>query len=96
MELPALISTLRTALESDTVHLLREQIEDVHPADLATALLANLFDQVVAQLLELLGKGLGSGGAHKGLLLESPGRIDILIPNLRSCPYLAPSDGCRC
>ncbi|MEO3678345.1 magnesium transporter [Rheinheimera sp. FR7-31] len=38
MELPALISTLRTALESDTVHLLREQVEDVHPADLATAL----------------------------------------------------------
>lgn len=38
MELPALISTLRTALESDTVHLLRAQLEDVHPADLASAL----------------------------------------------------------
>ena len=38
MELPALISTLRTALESDTVHLLRERLDDVHPADLASAL----------------------------------------------------------
>ncbi|MBU1310239.1 MAG: magnesium transporter [Gammaproteobacteria bacterium] len=38
MELPALITTLRTALESDTVQLLREQIDDVHPADLAAAL----------------------------------------------------------
>jgi magnesium transporter len=38
MELPALINTLRTALESDTVHLLRERLDDVHPADLASAL----------------------------------------------------------
>lgn len=38
MELPVLISTLRTALESDTVPLLREQLDDVHPADLASAL----------------------------------------------------------
>lgn len=38
MELPALISTLRTALESDTIHLLRERLDDVHPADLASAL----------------------------------------------------------
>lgn len=38
MELPALIATLRTALESDTVPLLREQLDDVHPADLAAAL----------------------------------------------------------
>ena len=38
MELPVLISTLRTALESNTVPLLREQLDDVHPADLASAL----------------------------------------------------------
>lgn len=38
MELPALITTLRSALESDTVPLLREQLIDVHPADLASAL----------------------------------------------------------
>lgn len=38
MELPVLISTLRTALESNTVSLLREQLDDVHPADLASAL----------------------------------------------------------
>ena len=40
MDLPALINTLRAALESDTVHLLREQLEDVHPADFASALMA--------------------------------------------------------
>jgi len=28
------------------------------PADLATALVANLFDQIAAQLLKLLGKGI--------------------------------------
>ncbi|MDP5142771.1 magnesium transporter [Rheinheimera baltica] len=38
MELPALIATLRSALESNTVPLLREQLDDVHPADLASAL----------------------------------------------------------
>ncbi|MDP2716549.1 magnesium transporter [Rheinheimera sp.] len=38
MELPVLIGTLRTALESNTVPLLREQLDDVHPADLASAL----------------------------------------------------------
>jgi magnesium transporter len=38
MELPVLIGTLRTALESNTVPLLREQLDDVHPADLAAAL----------------------------------------------------------
>lgn len=38
MELPVLIDTLRTALERDTVHLVRDQLEDVHPADYAAAL----------------------------------------------------------
>ena len=38
MELPVLIDTLRTALERDTVHLIRDQLEDVHPADYAAAL----------------------------------------------------------
>lgn len=38
MELPVLISTLRAALESDTTHLVRDQLEDVHPADYASAL----------------------------------------------------------
>ena len=38
MELPALIATLRNALESGTVVQLREQLDDVHPADLASAL----------------------------------------------------------
>lgn len=38
MELPVLIDTLRTALEHDTTHLLRDQLEDVHPADYAAAL----------------------------------------------------------
>lgn len=38
MELPVLIDTLRAALEHDTAHLLREQLEDVHPADYAAAL----------------------------------------------------------
>ncbi|MDX1392227.1 MAG: CBS domain-containing protein, partial [Rheinheimera sp.] len=39
MELPALIATLRSALETDTVPQLREQLDDVHPADLASALI---------------------------------------------------------
>jgi len=38
MELPTLIATLRSALESNTVPQLREQLDDVHPADLAAAL----------------------------------------------------------
>lgn len=38
MELPVLIDTLRYALESDTTHLVRDQLEDVHPADYAAAL----------------------------------------------------------
>jgi magnesium transporter len=38
MDLPVLIDTLRTALEHDTAHLLRDQLEDVHPADYAAAL----------------------------------------------------------
>ncbi|WNO59943.1 magnesium transporter [Rheinheimera sp. MMS21-TC3] len=39
MELPALIETLRLALETDTVHLMREQLEDIHPADYASAII---------------------------------------------------------
>ena len=38
MELPILIETLSAALEHDTVHLVRDQLEDVHPADYAAAL----------------------------------------------------------
>lgn len=39
MELPVLIETLRLALETDTVHLMREQLEDIHPADYASAII---------------------------------------------------------
>ncbi|CAM3659805.1 magnesium transporter [Rheinheimera salexigens] len=39
MELPVLIETLRAALETDTVHLMREQLEDIHPADYASAII---------------------------------------------------------
>lgn len=38
MEYPVLVDTLRTALENDKTHLIREQLEDVHPADYAAAL----------------------------------------------------------
>ncbi|WP_423185374.1 magnesium transporter [Alishewanella sp. d11] len=38
MEFPVLIETLRIALEHNTAHLLRAQLEDVHPADYAAAL----------------------------------------------------------
>ncbi|MDP4944394.1 MAG: magnesium transporter, partial [Alishewanella sp.] len=38
MDLPVLIKTLRNALQHDTLPLLREQLEDVHPADYAAAL----------------------------------------------------------
>lgn len=38
MELPVLIDTLRYALEAETTHLVREELEDVHPADYAAAL----------------------------------------------------------
>ncbi|WP_333609052.1 magnesium transporter [Arsukibacterium sp.] len=38
MDYPVLVETLRSALESDSTHLIREQLEDVHPADYAAAL----------------------------------------------------------
>ncbi|MDX1537648.1 magnesium transporter [Arsukibacterium sp.] len=38
MELPDLINRLRSALENNTVQLLQDQLEDVHPADYATAI----------------------------------------------------------
>ncbi|GAA5132857.1 magnesium transporter [Thalassotalea piscium] len=38
MELPVLIETLRTALETNTVHLIQEEEENIHPADYASAI----------------------------------------------------------
>lgn len=38
MELPAIIDTLRDALEREQVHLVQAKLGDIHPADYATAL----------------------------------------------------------
>ncbi|MCC5827686.1 magnesium transporter [Alkalimonas sp.] len=53
MELPVLINTIRLALESDSLYELREQFEDIHPADLAAAF-SEFEPQSVWELLSTL------------------------------------------